>query len=221
MVDHVAPRGKDCLRLLRMKGGLNSLGMSFILPIFEEMRKTLGPTVNYWTGDGGNKLQIDFRPARQLKRVSHLVDYIIAKHQVLPLDAVTTVTQVAKWEVVDEIEKVISTYPENGLGEKYLHFYIFDKTVRWNFEGEDRNRFYFWMSPPSFAARFFRYLKYCPEEQKTGHALYREFLTELSPEALRIDNANWGFSLESKKFRSCGWFDGFLLTSSIQVLSEK
>jgi asparagine synthase (glutamine-hydrolysing) len=183
-----------------MKYGLNPLGMSFILPFFEAIRQTFGRRTTYWTGDGGNKLQIDFHPQRVLYDVDDLTDYVISRHEIFPLGTVTALMDISEHDVRDEVRALLSSYPESITTYKYVRFYMDEKTFKWNLEGEDRNRFYFWSVTPFFSVQFFNYLIGCPEEQKSRHALYREFLLRLSPAAARVENANWGFSILSNKY---------------------
>jgi hypothetical protein len=67
-------------------------------------------------------------------------------------------------------------------------------------EGEDRNRQYFWSVSPFYAPRFFEHALSCPDDQKFGLRLYREFLGLLSPGLENIPHANWGAPLGSWKF---------------------
>jgi asparagine synthase (glutamine-hydrolysing) len=60
------------------------------------------------------------------------------------------------------------------------------------FEGEDRNRFYFWSVAPFYALPFFRYAMSCPSRDKRDLRLYSAFLRELAPRLLDIPNATMG-----------------------------
>jgi asparagine synthase (glutamine-hydrolysing) len=55
-------KGGDVLKLLKIKSGMNFLGMSFSLPICLELRNVYGPGAVLFTGDGGDKLLPDIRP---------------------------------------------------------------------------------------------------------------------------------------------------------------
>lgn len=215
------PKGKDFVRLLKMKNGLNYLAVSPMLPFLDKVRDTFGSNATYWTGDGGNKLQTDFRPACKLNSLPDLVNYIVTRHQVLPLPTVAELTQIPKQKILEDIEAAIFLYPERELTDKYFRFYIDEKTFKWNFEGEDRNKFFFWTMAPFFSMYFFRHLIGCPDEQKAGHALYRAFLAKLSPEASAINNANWGFSLDSKRYALMRFLRGLFLNKLSPTLAKK
>jgi asparagine synthase (glutamine-hydrolysing) len=192
--------GRELWMLLRMKSGLNSLEMTFMLPFLTSIQNVHGSDVTYWTGDGGNKLQRSLLPDRKLNSISDLVKYVVRMHQVLPVNKVAALTRVSVADILDRIRETLSTYPESDYSQKYVRFYLAEKTVRWNFEGEDRNRFYFWSVTPFFSNRFFSYLLDCGEDQKIKHRLYTEFLSILEPRALRVANSNWGYPVTSERY---------------------
>ena len=191
------PKGKDVVQLLRIKNGLNHLAMSFILLFFEKIKETHGSRVVYFTGDGGDKSLPDLRPHRRFRNVDQLVDYIVSANHILSLDDVAALTRIHKHDIVDELTTHILSYPEKNWTQKYVHFLIFERAFKRFFEGEDRNRFYFWSATPFYALPFFDYAMTCPDSMKTRYGLYREFLCRLSPQAAAIDNANWKLPITS------------------------
>ena len=53
IVDKIgSPTGRDMTALLQMKGGLNYLGVAFMVPFLENIRDSYGQTITYMTGDG-------------------------------------------------------------------------------------------------------------------------------------------------------------------------
>ncbi len=195
------PKGKDILKLLKIKNGLNYLGMSFILPFFNRIKETFGNDIIYFTGDGGDKVLPDLRPLKKLKDLDALIDYIIALNSKLSLNNVSSLTKIDKNEIVSELKKHLSTYPEKDLHSKYIHFFIYERGIKWLFEGEDRNRFYFWSVTPFYSIKFFNCAMNFPDDIKKNYGLYREFLLELSSQAAAIDNANWKLPITSNKFK--------------------
>jgi asparagine synthase (glutamine-hydrolysing) len=77
---------------------------------------------------------------------------------------------------------------------------IYERAFKWLFEGEDRNRFYFWTVAPFYSAVFFQYAMKCPQKQKADFELYREFFRILSPSLASIENANWRTPLIGRKY---------------------
>ncbi len=193
------PGGDDVFELLKIKSGLNELGMSFILPFFYRIKETFGNRMIYFTGDGGDKVLPDIRPSAKLKDLDELTDYIIVNNQIFSLDMVIALTKIDKSKIVSELKKRLMTYPEKDLHYKYVHFLIYEKGFKWLFEGEDRNRFYFWSVTPFYSIQFFNSVMNCPDSMKMNYKLYREFLIKLSHKASLIDNANWKMPITSKK----------------------
>ena len=195
-----APKGKDFARLLRMKGGLNYLGMSFILPFFDRVKAAYGSDINYLTGDGGDKVLPDLRPEKPLNTLHDLVAYTIANTGGFSLKRVSSLTRLQEDEIVEEICSHVATYPEESLAQRSIHFLIYERGFKWLFEGEDRNRCYFWSASPFCWLEFFKYAMGCPDEQKANYGLYRQFLIRLSPLASQIDNSHWSLPISSKTY---------------------
>lgn len=196
---HVA-KGKDAYRLLRMKAGLNYLAMNWMVQYLDALRSAYGSGMTYITGDGGDKVLIDLRPTRSLHSLSSLVEYIVSRHQGNSLQDVSRMTGISESDIVHGISEHVDSYPEEDFNNKLVHFVIFERGRRWLFEGEDRNRNFFWHLAPFYATQFFRYAMNCPDEQKANHKLYRELLVRLSPYVADIQNEHWGFPITSKKY---------------------
>src|SRR5687768_10958631 len=195
-----SPKGKDFARLLRMKGGLNYLGMSFILPFFDRVKAAYGSDITYLTGDGGDKVLPDLRPEKPLGTLHDLVAYTIANTGGFSLQRVSRLTRLSENDIVEEIRSHVATYPEESLAPRSIHFLIYERGFKWLFEGEDRNRCYFWSATPFYGLKFFKYSMGCPDEQKANYGLYRQFLIRLSPLASQIDNSHWSLPISSKTY---------------------
>jgi asparagine synthase (glutamine-hydrolysing) len=196
-----APRRRDVLKLLRLKNGMNSLGMSFLVPYLDEVRRAYGPKMIFVTGDSGDKALRDLTPAAKVQDLNSTVDYLIAQYAKFPLETVAALTGVKASEIIGEIRDQLSAYPEADWRQRYVHFVICERALRWQSEGEDRNRCYFWSATPFSGARVFNYAMGCPDEQKARFGLYREFLQALSPAAAAVEYAGMGGSVASDKFR--------------------
>ena len=161
-----------------MKTGLNYLSMSFIIQFLDKLRSTYGSGMTYITGDGGDKLLVDLRPKKSLRSLSDLVQYIVSRHQRFSLEDVSRMTGIPECDIIHGISKHVGSYPEPDWDSKYVHFVIFERGRRWLFEGEDRNRNFFWHLAPFYGIQFFRYAMNCPDEQKANHRLYKELLVK-------------------------------------------
>lgn len=194
-------KGENAYRLLHMKVGLNYLAMNYMVQYLDALRNEHGSRLNYITGDGGDKVLVDLRPTRSLKSLEDLVQYILSRHQGNSVQCVSRMTGLSVDEIICGICDHVDSYPEDGFDDKLVHFVIFERGRRWLFEGEDRNRNFFWHLAPFYGINFFRYAMNCSDEQKANHKLYKELLVNLSPEVANIPNNHWGFSITSKKYR--------------------
>lgn len=186
-----APRGKEVHEILTAKNGLNSLGMSFILPFFSELTAAFGTRVNHFTGDGGDKILPDLRPFHKIKNMRELTDYTIRSDQIFSLEKVSKLLRLEKDRIYEEISEQLERYPEKDFSSKYIHFLIYERAFKWLFEGEDRNRFYFWSSSPFYSIKLFQYAMNCPNNLKKNYKLYRLFLKTLSPQAASLPNSKF------------------------------
>lgn len=191
-------RGKDSYRLLLMKTGQNYLAVNWMVTYLDALRSTHGSGMTYITGDGGDKVLVDLRPTKSLQSLEELVEFIVTQHQGIPLEDVSRITGVSECDIMNGIREHVSSYPEPDFANKLVHFVIFERGRRWLFEGEDRNRNFFWHLAPFYGTQFFRYAMNCPDEQKANHKLYRELLVRLSPQVANIPNNHWGFPVTSK-----------------------
>jgi asparagine synthase (glutamine-hydrolysing) len=114
---------------------------------------------------------------------------------------VSALTGLESEGIIYELRRHIASYPEEDVRQKYVHFMIYERAFKWLFEGEDRNRFYFWSTTPFTGIRFFDAAMRCPDEQKSYHRLYREFLLGLCPAATAIESVGIGAPITSDKFR--------------------
>lgn len=195
------PTGEEILELLKIKSGLSYFGTSFILPFFRRIRGTYGCRMIYFTGDGGDKVLPDLRPSPRPPNLDALIHYIINRNHLFSLDDTAALTKMDKREIISELKRHLMTYPEKDLRQKYVHFLIYERGFKWLFEGEDRNRFYFWSVAPFYAIQFFHYAMHCPDPMKTRYRLYGRFLLKLSSRASAVDNANWKLPITSNKYK--------------------
>lgn len=184
------PRFSDALRLLQMKNGLNYLGMSFFLSFLGRVQEHYGNNMVYWTGDTGLAVRREL-PHEHLRTYDDLIDLILREHQRFDLNDVANLLGTDIKTIRQEINNVLEGYPEQSLGQKYVHFVMHGRTMNWHYEGMDRNRCYFWTSAPLESTTFFSYAMNCPDSQKTNYRLYRALLGQMSPDACGITYAQY------------------------------
>jgi asparagine synthase (glutamine-hydrolysing) len=196
-----ATRGHDLARLLNLKHGLNSLRMSFLLPFFRSLIDRFGTDILYLTGDGGGDALGDSAPYRPTPTLDSLVGYLMERYQVFSVNDVAALTGVAPDELKTEITHLVDSYPERSPAKKYKHFFCLEVALGMYHHGEDRNRHYFWSATPFYANEFFTYAMNCPDSNKKGCRLYRDFLSELHPDLCEVRYANWNASILSTNFK--------------------
>ena len=193
------PCFRDALTLLRIKNGLNHLGMTFMLPFLAPLRQHYGDNIVYWTGDTGLALRREL-PDERLRNYDYLLDCILRDHKIFDLNDVAALLKIEAQTLRDEVQHVLETYPEQSLGQKYVHFVMYGRTIKWHYEGMDRNRCYLWTSAPLEFTPFVNYVMNCPDAQKTNNKLYRAILERMSPESCRITYAPHGLAPSSLLF---------------------
>lgn len=194
------PKSEDLNKILNMKMGLTYLAHSFLLPFLNEVKHKKGSgSINFFTGHGGDILFADL--SFETEDLDNLIRNIIRIKGFLPLQKVISLVNINEVEIIEEIREILSSYPEVNLGQKLVHYLFFESNVKFSFEIEDLNRYYFWSVAPFYSVPFFKYIMNCPDQQKTKLRLYREFLSKISPSIAGIKNSNWGCSILSTRFR--------------------
>ena len=185
-------RFEDLRYLIELKDGLNYASMGFILDFFVKIKRKFGSKVVYYTGDGGDKALPSLRSRKEIKSMNELINVIINEHtSAFEINEVITLLNISIEQIRKEIMNILLNYPENDLNQKYVHFVIFERAYKWLFEGEDRNRFYFWSTSPYWSPRFFDYAMTIPDSCKEHLNLYRMFLERLDKNCLKIRDASW------------------------------
>lgn len=206
-VDH--PNGADLDTLVKTKNGQIGLVTSFILDFFRQLEDEYGTDSAYITGDGGDKVLPDLTPARALDP-DELVEYILTENSLIDVDRVSAVTGVPESEIRTTIREHVGGYPETSAAGSYVHFLLYERGMNWLFEGEDRNRLFFWSVTPFYSMPFFRYAMNCPPEQKARYKLYRTFLTQLSPGAAERTHPIYGAPVNSSRHAVAALADDLL-----------
>jgi asparagine synthase (glutamine-hydrolysing) len=196
------PGAADHLRLLRHKGGLNPLSMAYLLPYLAQLARRFGSHIVFFTGDGGDKVLPDLRPAAPAADADEAAAALLRSHALLPLDQVGALTGVRCADIVAELCDRLNAYPEAGWADRHVHFEICERAFKWLFEGEDRNRGFFWSTAPFYAAPFFLAAMQGDRGHKAHRALYRHFLLELSPAAAAVEYAGVDAPIDSAAFRT-------------------
>lgn len=200
LIELPPPTGRDLRKILLMKGGMNSVASAATLPFMEEIEKRCGRNLVWFSGDGGDKLLPDLRPSKKLKSTGALANYIVDRNALFPIGIVARLCRLSEVEIRGQLLALLETYPERTPQDKYVHFLIYERAMRWLFEGEDCNRCHFWTATPFYSLPFFREAMSIAAPLKARHRLYQSFLNALSPVATGLVDAGRGVSLDSTAY---------------------
>jgi asparagine synthase (glutamine-hydrolysing) len=130
------------------------------------------------------------------------MSYTISRHHFFTVEQVAAITNLSKQAILNSFRERFESYPEKSPDYQYVHLYVYERAVKWLFEGEDRNRCYFWSVAPFYGIEFFKYAMNCPDDQKSLRRLYAQFLNLLSPDIAAIKDQNSGQMINSWKYRN-------------------
>jgi len=186
----VPPQQSEMDELVRMKDGLNYVGMAFILPFMKHIVEKWGRSALYITGDGGDKALPDQRIPGRINNIDQLVDRILRYHSSIPVGLAESIFDLAPGSLAEELRNVILSYPEESFVEKGIHYSVYEHGRKWLLEGEDRARFFLWETSPFYSFRFFKKAVQVPNILKANYLLYEKFQSLLSSECSEIPFAD-------------------------------
>lgn len=182
--------------LARIGTGHLGIATAFFVDYLRQVRRRHGSEITFVTGDGGDKLVPDLRPA--VTEEADVLDQLVRHESICPLSQVTEMTGCSPWNLRDSIRERLTSYPETEPAAKYAHFMLYERGVNFTFEGEDRNRWFAWSTTPFYAQPVAASLINTPFEQKTRYGLYRAFLRELSPTAAAFPQPEYRLPVSSR-----------------------
>lgn len=195
------PVQADFEQLLAIKNGHNYLGMAFILPFLKQLQNDFSTNSFYITGDGGDKLlpfigehhlqgmSADEEVERIIRRLSTTPFYLLK--QLLSNDSLDAIRQ--------SVYNQLKSYDEVTSMGRIVHFITYERSVKLLFEGEDRNRFFFWSTTPFYDVEFFEHCMKLPQKYKSGLKFYKQFQQQLNPALMTIPDTT-GQRLNSGKY---------------------
>jgi len=192
--------GKRMSELLRMKRGMNFLAMGHIHPFFENIIDEFGYDVQYFAGDGGDKI---FPPLTQ-KRFSDSEDvagHLLTSQNRFDVATVEELTGYSRSDLKTAVLERIRSYPGDDPTNKYAQFLFWERGGKWVLHGEDRNRYFFWTPAPFYSLPLVEYAMGVPDKQKKRNKLYRAMLQKFSPDIVQVEYANVGASIDSAEYK--------------------
>ena len=150
----------------------------------------LGTILFFSQGDGGDKVVKYQLPSGTIKDFENLLDYILKVHKRFDLKSASKITKLKEADLKELLIEVIRSYPEKNLNYKYVHSVFSERVTNWLFEGEDRNRNFFWSVTPFYSTQFFLESMKLPDKLKRWNNLYNKILENLNNDLNKIVYAN-------------------------------
>jgi asparagine synthase (glutamine-hydrolysing) len=179
-------------RVVRLTEGLNHAQMGFILEFFDHLTTTTQQPAWYFTGDGGDRVLPDLLPPERPKTFDELIRVMEARFTIAPAAVVETAYGIPKGTLRDNLRSHVAGYPEKSHSDRIVHFMVMQMAYKWLFEGENRNRHFFWSVSPFFNRDFFTASLSAPLATKRGYALYNAMLKHINAEIAAIPFAGRG-----------------------------
>jgi asparagine synthase (glutamine-hydrolysing) len=184
--------------LLANKMGMNYLGMAFIHDFYKKMLAQNGSFL-YVTGDGGDKALPYLGEKNPNISLDRLVVQLSQRHAMTSLEKTAELTGLSTDELLHMIHETVSSYPEEKINNKSIHFTIYERGGQCLFEGEDRSRHFAWATTPFYDLDFFRAAMQVPDAYKKHYRLYRSFQNALNRAVADIPDAS-GHSINSMAY---------------------
>jgi asparagine synthase (glutamine-hydrolysing) len=175
--------------------------MAFLLPFLDELVHRYGERAVLLTGDGGDKIFPDLRPVRRLATFDALADVVVDEHALGSAARVEALLALPGGSLVEELRARLAAYPEPEWEEKAVHWKLAERSRKWLFEGEDRNRSFLWQASPCLSLSVFEAALRVPALHKQDFRFYAEVQRHLHPALLALPHADSGLSIDSARYR--------------------
>ena len=193
LFDDVYPaRGRDALDLLRAKDGAVGVRAAFHMPFVRRVAEAWGPAAMAFTGEGGDKVLPDVRPARRVASAEEFLAHVFGRNAVLPLREAAELAGVAEGDIRDEVLRVAAAFPEADWAARYVHFLVHGRLLAWSGQLFDAYRAFLCATSPFLASDVFRHAMGVPWAHKARERLRCRVLELVSPELAGIPEANYG-----------------------------
>lgn len=191
------PQEKLSDELLALKVGLNDVGNRNNLAYEQKLLSQFGSDFTYLTGCGGDWLK-PLHGTVNAKTSQALVEDLLKNNASVDAASLFSLLNIDQNEFVQKITSIVSGYPENSMSGRYLHLLIYSYGFRYDFEGEDRKRNFFWTTTPFFSNDFFKKMMHFTQQDKAGYKVYFNFMRALNQDIMKIQNKDWGKAPDNK-----------------------
>ncbi|MDD3869684.1 MAG: asparagine synthase-related protein [Candidatus Cloacimonetes bacterium] len=180
--------------LFYLMAGLNYLPVAMFLQYLEKILAQYPQSALFLTGDGGDKVMRYLLPDKELADEKQWLNYWYSQNAIIPTKDSAAIFGIPEKEMDEYLLNHLSTYPTGNYNYKYASAILAERSARWAFEGEDRNRYFFRSETPFFDFRFYQLAMQIPMEQKKDNVLYYNFLYALSPSLAKLRYARYQWS---------------------------
>ena len=135
-------------KLFYLKAGLNYLPVAMFLQYLEKILAQYPQSALFLTGDGGDKVMRYLLPDKELADEKQWLNYWYSQNAIIPTKDSAAIFGIPEKEMDEYLLNHLSTYPTGNYNHKYVSAILAERSARWAFEGEDRNRYFFRSETP-------------------------------------------------------------------------
>jgi asparagine synthase (glutamine-hydrolysing) len=181
----------DIVSLMKVKMSLQSSRFYFLYQYCNDVKNIFGSDITFFTGDGGDKVFPDLGKNLKFTDDLRLFRLIIKENHEFTINLAAKIVGVSEKELEKQIFSYIKELPGLTSSSKLEQFMIRARMKRYIFEGEDRNRNYFWSTTPFLSKDFFALMMSIDAEIKKQSTFYFNFISYLNQDVASIRNENF------------------------------
>lgn len=209
-VTMIPPTGTDMLNLIKIKEGMIYLSTAPMLPYYRELNAIYSRNINMIFGEKSDKITLVFdNPTKKINSLEQLAQYIVGEHSFMDFKEVCSRLNLQEDDILNDFYNLLRSYPENDYTERYVHFRAIEKSHKLAYQGDDRNKRYFWSFSPLTSSPFVTYLFNIPNKQKKMHRIFIGLLNSYYPGLADIIYPNFKApitSIKAKLFMSSVYY---------------
>lgn len=181
----------DTASLMKVKMSIQPCRFYFLYQFCNEVSKKFGSTITFFTGDGGDKVFPDLSKNLKFDNDLKLFKLIIKENHEFTINLASKIIGVSEKELENQIFSYIKDLPATTSAGKLEQFTLRARMKRYIFEGEDRNRNYFWSTTPFLSKEFFSLMMRLDPEIKRQKNFYFDFIAHINHDVASIRNENF------------------------------
>ncbi|GAA0879718.1 hypothetical protein GCM10009119_26870 [Algoriphagus jejuensis] len=208
---------EDVDSLMNIKMSIQPCRFYYLYQFCAEVQKKFGNDITFFTGDGGDKVFPDLGRNLKFNDDYKLFKFIIRENHEFSVEHASAIVGISSKDLENQIFSYIRSLPAKTSSNKLEQFILRARMKRYIFEGEDRNRNYFWSTTPFLSKRFFSLMMSISPQIKRQELFYFEFISRLNREVAEIRNENFS----KGKFQVNKGLYSFIKGLSNQFLSRK